>query len=249
MSSSGSKQTRSRTTVAMRDGIGPGGIGSFHLTANPMEGTPMATDDTKHLPSKPSGSQTLAANASRSLAAAYSERLTMSEAVEAVGRMLAAFPNTRDGVRDGYMGVMAQLLTRYPRQTALRCAHPIDGVIRECKFLPTVAEAIKWLEREQLPLQRASDWERRSREQLAERDREYLQSLSLEERRAFAAQILDQLRERGFKFPGDCPTLATVDAAREHLRTKYGVTDEQIDALPNQSNKSDFWQGVRWPAT
>lgn len=191
----------------------------------------------------------LAANASKSLAAAYSERLTMSEAVEAVGRMLAAFPNTRDGVRDGYLGVMAQLLTRYPRQTALRCAHPIDGVIRDCKFLPTVSEAVKWLEREQLPLLNANVRERRDAEQFAQRERDEADAdrEPLEHRQDVAARIKDELRAKGFMFAGDSPGANTVAKEREKLLSLGKITPEQFLSIPDAPKSSDCWQGVRSP--
>ena len=172
----------------------------------------------------------------------------MSQAVEAVGRMLQAFPNARDGLRDGYIGVMAQLLTRYPRMVALRCAHPIDGVIRECKFLPTVAEAIRWLEREQMPMRNADAWERRSRDQLADRERFDRDDKEepLEHRQAVAARIKAEFRAKGFKFEGDCKAIDPL-AAREHLKNAHHVTDEHLDQIPNQPASNDYWQGIRWP--
>ena len=162
-----------------------------------------------------------------SLAAAYSDKLLISEAVEAVARMLNAFPNARDGVRGGYIGVMAELLTRYPRAVALRCAHPIDGVIRECKFLPTIAEAVKWLEREQLPYRNAADREHRIAEQLADRHRfdENDDREPLEYRKHVAERVKNELREAGFRFPEDRTTPANTPGFRrftdDELRKIY----------------------------
>jgi len=219
-----------------------------------MEGIQMAMDDDQGYPklpsNRPSGSPTSGVPARQtSSELQYKARLAMPEAIEAVGRMLNAFPNARDGLRDGYMGVMAQLLTRYPRHIALRCAHPIDGVIRECKFLPTVSEAIKWLEREQASLKTAASWDQRAREQLDERERfeREEKAESTEHRAAVADRIRAELIAAGFQFRQDKPTPEQIDAWRRQFMQNHNITQEQYAALPNQPDKADYWQGVRWP--
>ena len=144
---------------------------------------------------------------------AYKERLTMPEAIETVAKMLNAFPNARDGIRDGYMGVLAQLLTQYPKAIALRCADPIKGVTRTSKFLPTVAQAVEWMEREQGTLKTAASWDRRSREQLNERDQyQHSEHQGHETDPEYRKQVVDrikgELRGHGFKFLGDCVNLS-----------------------------------------
>lgn len=173
----------------------------------------------------------------------------MPEAIDAVGEMLNAFPSARDGVRGGWVGVMAKLLTDYPKTIALRMCDPVNGVVRECKFLPTVAEAVKWLEHEVQSLRSAAAWETRSREQLAERHRFETEDKAepLEHRNAVAGRIKAELRAKGFKFDGDRFQEATAQMARDHLKAKYGKTDADLDALPNQPDRGDYWQGVRWP--
>jgi hypothetical protein len=75
------------------------------------------------------------------------DRLLLSEAVEAVGKLMSAWPNSKD-VANSYIGALASVLITYPRTVAMRCSDPILGVARETKFLPTVADLVAWCERE-----------------------------------------------------------------------------------------------------
>lgn len=68
----------------------------------------------------------------------------MSEAVDLVGTMLATYP--RSDVSDSYIGAMAAVLCDYPRQIAMSCCNPLKGVVRECKFVPTIADVVAWCE-------------------------------------------------------------------------------------------------------
>lgn len=72
--------------------------------------------------------------------------MTLSEGLEAVGRMLNAMPNGRAGVADSYIGNMAALLCTFPRVVAQRCADPVHGVVTKTSFTPTVAEVVKFCE-------------------------------------------------------------------------------------------------------
>jgi hypothetical protein len=192
-------------------------------------------DDTKKLSSnKASGLLTSGGAAKQSLAAAYSQRLRMAEAIEAVTKMLNAYPNARDGIRDGYMGVIAALLCKYPRQVALRCADPINGVTRQSKFLPTVADCVQWLEREQLPFERAHEREGRVAQQLADR-RRYEEGdhvgpeADVEYRKQVAVRMKDELRAKGFQFKGDQTKPAREPWKRfsvDELRKIYGPRSE-----------------------
>lgn len=56
----------------------------------------------------------------------------------------------------GYLGAIAEVLTKYPRSIALRSAD-INGVPRETKFLPTPADVIAWCERETAAMRKPVD--------------------------------------------------------------------------------------------
>jgi hypothetical protein len=180
-------------------------------------------------------------SASNSLARAYSERLTMPEALEAVGKLLGAYPNSRDGVRNSWMGTIAALLCKYPKQVALRCANPINGVAIKCKWLPTVADCVEWLEREQLPLRNAHDRERQVREQLADRRRYEQKSKAedTEQRQLITERIKNEMRVKGFKFAGD--QRGPVETPTS-VRAKYNLTEEEWNALPDADPGA--WQRI-----
>jgi hypothetical protein len=121
----------------------------------------------------------------------------MTEAIEAVGSMLVAYPNAKTMVADGYYGAIASILIDYPRQVALRCCSPKHGVAATTSFIPTAADVIKWLEREQETLKSAFAWEKRSSEQFAQRDRDTADDKAepLEYRRKVAERIKRELKE------------------------------------------------------
>jgi hypothetical protein len=92
-------------------------------------------------------------HADGSLRQVLAERMTFSEAIEAVKRILACYSNGGGRSSDGYIGLMAQTLGSYPRQIALRCAEPLFGVVREHPdFMPNVGQVIAWCEKETAPL-------------------------------------------------------------------------------------------------
>src|SRR5262245_47895345 len=94
-----------------------------------------------------------------------SQRLTVSEAIALVIRMLSGYPN-KDRTDDGYTGALAEILMYYPRTVAQACANPIHGVVRECKYMPVPADVIAWCERCARPLHEEAEREQRIARQL-----------------------------------------------------------------------------------
>lgn len=73
--------------------------------------------------------------------------MSLSEAIEIVGKMLQGYPNGRD-VPDSYIGALASVLAQYPRCVTTFAGDPHKGVPRETRFLPTPADVVAWCERE-----------------------------------------------------------------------------------------------------
>ena len=69
-----------------------------------------------------------------------------------------------------YIANFANILTRYPRSVAIKCAHPIDGAVKETQFLPTPADVIDWCEKASRPLREAAAREARIEAQLKARE-------------------------------------------------------------------------------
>lgn len=86
-----------------------------------------------------------------------SDRMSYSEALEAVGKLVGAFPNGSPANAKGYIGALAAVLGDYPRIVATKCADPLKGVARETRFLPTIADLVAWCEREKAGLQTIVD--------------------------------------------------------------------------------------------
>lgn len=83
-----------------------------------------------------------------SLQRALDERMTLPEALEAAGAIVDCYPNGGRDAGRGYLGALATMLADYPKQVARRCADRVNGVVRECRFLPTPADIVAWCERE-----------------------------------------------------------------------------------------------------
>jgi hypothetical protein len=97
------------------------------------------------------------------------DRILLSEAIEAVGRMIRGYPNSKDAPKS-YIGALSELLMKYPRVVAMACADPFQGVARETRFLPTPADVIGFCEKRVAPLYADADREARETRQLNDRD-------------------------------------------------------------------------------
>ena len=170
---------------------------------------------------------------SSSVKQAYTDRMMLSEAIEAVAKLISAYPTTASKVEKSYIGTMAALLCQYPRSAATKCADPLRGVARTTKFLPTVADVVAWCEQPLESMTRIVDFEDRSARQLRERreQEEFDAREPLEHRRKVVDRIRKQMAAAGMTLEGD--------RAQEHGETplkvmaKLGVTEAQWNAIPD----------------
>jgi hypothetical protein len=121
----------------------------------------------KTLLTSPSTSLTKPANAS--MRQALADRLTLSEAIETVGKMIRGYANAGQAGRS-YIGAIAELLARYPRSVALGAADLATGVPSETRFLPTPADVVAWCERETSAMRKVIEVE--DRDAMIERQRQ-----------------------------------------------------------------------------
>ena len=156
---------------------------------------------------------------------ALEARLLPSEAFKAVSSMIAGFAH-KGQADDGYITTIANVLVRYPRSIAIRCAHPIDGVVRHTKFLPTPSDVIEWCEAESRPLREAADRENRVEQQLNARD-EWLRPRTGP--RKTAAEILQSFEDAGFEFAG---RKKRITVSPDEFMERYGISEQAFDALP-----------------
>ena len=163
--------------------------------------------------------------ASSKVTRALEDRLIPSEAFEAVGSMLTGYAH-KGQADQNYIANFANILTRYPRSVAIKCAHPIDGVVRHTKFLPTPSDVIEWCEAESRPLREAADRENRVERQLNARD-EWLRPRTGP--RKTAAEILQSFEDAGFEFAG---RKKRITVSPDEFMERYGISEQAFDALP-----------------
>jgi len=94
---------------------------------------------------------------SASVRKALEDRMTFSEVLEAASGIIASYPSGKPANERGYLGAISSVLAEYPRQVVARCSSPLQGIVRECKFLPSVAELVAWCEREKAGLERLAE--------------------------------------------------------------------------------------------
>lgn len=140
--------------------------------------------------------------------------------------MIAGFAH-KGQADDGYLATIANILVRYPRSVATRCAHPIDGVVRLTKFLPTPSDVIDWCDAEARPLREAADRECRIERQLNARDEWNAPRIGTH---PSADEILRRFEAAGLDFKGR-PKRTTVSP--EEFQQRYGISQQDFDALPS----------------
>lgn len=79
---------------------------------------------------------------------AWDEHLSLSEAIDAVQRIVGYYPHGGKDAGDSYIGAMAAVLADYPKAIADKCADARRGIVLSAKFLPAVAEVVVWCEKE-----------------------------------------------------------------------------------------------------
>lgn len=158
---------------------------------------------------------------------AFADRMTLSEGIEAVGRMLDAMPNGRAGVADSYIGNMAALLCGYPRIVALGCAHPTRGVVTKTNFIPTVSEMVKWCEPLTSDMHKSVSHEDQIGQQFRERDEH--ENCPSDPPKQTLEELRAEMRERGLNMGGPVGHKETP----ESVKAKLGLTDAQWDAIPD----------------
>lgn len=180
-----------------------------------------------------SPANSLQKSASAKLTRAYSDRLMLSEATELVGRMLDANPYAAKTASKSYIGTIASLLCQYPRSIAIGCANPIEGVMRESEFLPSVAKIVSWCETRVDTMRTVVDYDARTKQQLAERaifDREQ-RAESAEHRTAVVDRIRADMAAAGMPIMGDQRSGGPLDG--ETIRKRYGLSEAEWGQIPD----------------
>jgi hypothetical protein len=104
-----------------------------------------------------------------------------------------------------FLTQLALVLERYDDKVIEAVTSPATGIQRTCKFPPSIAEMIEFIDEHIRRSTYASRWDERSRKQVEERD-EYERAAKTEtpeHRKAVVDRIKGELRGHGFQFEGD----------------------------------------------
>jgi len=97
------------------------------------------------------------------------------------------------------------VLERYDDKVIEAVTSPVTGIQRTCKFPPSIAEFVEFIDEHIRRSTFASNYDARSRKQLDERDEYERQGKteSAEHRAMVVKRVKDELRGHGFQFQGD----------------------------------------------
>lgn len=113
----------------------------------------------------------------------------------------------RDDFADpsSYAVQLGMILERYDDSVIEAVTSPTTGIQRTCKFPPSIAEFVEFIDEHIRRSTYAAQFDARAREQLRERDEFERQEKaeSPEHRKKVADRIKGELREHGFEFRGD----------------------------------------------
>lgn len=104
---------------------------------------------------------------------------------------------------DGFAVQIAMVLERYDDAVIRAVTSPLTGIQRTCKFPPSIAEFVEFIDEHIRRSTYASTYDQRSREQLREREEIEAKAESFEHRQKVAERIKNELRGHGFQFQGD----------------------------------------------
>lgn len=152
----------------------------------------------------------------------------MPEAIEAIGYLLGAYPGKQ--APDSYIGTLAALLCKYPKQVAIECTDPLRGVARKCKFMPTVADVVAWCEPETDRIYRHVARENLIEQQRLERSEREAKPDQSGSRAAMLERVRREMQAAGMPIMGDY-RLEEIETP-DQVKRRLGISDEQWDALP-----------------
>jgi hypothetical protein len=106
---------------------------------------------------------------------------------------------------DSYAVQLGMVLERYPDKVIDAVTSPVTGIQRTCKFPPSIAEFVEFIDEHIRRSTSASTYDERSRKQLEDREKYEREGTTehAEYRKAVADRIKNELRGHGFQFKGD----------------------------------------------
>jgi hypothetical protein len=143
--------------------------------------------------------------------------------------LLELFPSAKRDISDGFIGAIASVLAEYPRQIAMKCVHPKNGLAGEAVFI-SIAGLIGWLERETNGLREHADYELRVERQILD-VAEWRAATPSERLKAAGLDWLERRDPLAQKLSGENDRGRLARQARERLIHDYGR--DKFNSIPN----------------
>jgi hypothetical protein len=153
------------------------------------------------------------------------------EAKQAAARLLGCYRTGDANDPETYVAAVIAVLSRYSAQIVREVTNPVAGLPAKLKWLPTIAEIRDECELLQARERRQEQRDADLRKQFAER--KALEDIDRHSRKTYQ-QLVEECRARGIMIGPDGQS--DIDVT-DILRKKYGITDEQWDAIPNTPSK------------
>jgi hypothetical protein len=133
---------------------------------------------------------------------------------------------------DSYVVQLAMVLERFSDSTIREATSPVTGIQRHCKFPPSIAECVEFLDNLKRRAEFPSQWDERSRKQIEERaefERNH-KTETPEHRRAVVERLVAEMRGRGFQF---------ADNTTEPTKTFRQYTADELEAMYGRPNSAE----------
>ena len=134
-----------------------------------------------------------------------------------------------------YVTSLLAVLIHYPLDVAELAADPFKGIPSQQPWMPTPYDVKQFCDRMVRPRREAAAWDRRCREQIADSRK------AKEGVRQSMEEIEDEMAKRGVFLPGYIKRSGQIpgrdNETPETVRRKLGLTQEQWDALPDDTKR------------
>lgn len=139
-----------------------------------------------------------------------------------------------------YITAVIAVLSDYPQDIIDMVVDPRGGLPSKVKWLPTIAEIKAACEEIAAPRRRVVEWDERAKSQLAER-----KLLEAQGTRQTYEEFKAEMSARGMPIDGkkvmaNFADEAVKKAAIDELKKRYGLTDEQWDAIPGSNAEDEY---------
>lgn len=166
--------------------------------------------------------------------------MTPQQAGELVTRLLGCYPSPNLHDPETYIASVTALLCGYSYWVGERA---VERVVNTAKFVPSRAEIVESCEHfapSKRTMDSASEWDRLAAAQAEERLRIESSTSSAERERVLGgfAELRAHLHSGGDRRKAR-------EFTPEAVKARYGITQEQWNAIPDLPREPDFWTGLR----